>query len=51
MVISPIIAIYMYILTLISPCINVFQTVHGDHITSDISYLIAKHINIHYDNH
>ena len=23
---------------------------HGDHITSDISYLIAKHINIHYDN-
>ena len=23
----------------------------GDNITSDISYLITKHINIHYYNH
>ena len=23
---------------------------HGDHITSDVSYLIAEHINIHCDN-
>ena len=40
MAISPIIAMYVYILLLISSCINIPNyNMHGDHIMSDISYL------------